>query len=122
MLPAMLPLVPPPPTCRVPEDTLVIPEYVLFPVSTNVPEPDWVKEPEPETTPAKVMESERLKASAALFVTLPAMLPVVPPLPTCRTPAEMVVPPVYVLLPVRMSLPVPLLVTVPVPEMTLVWV
>ena len=43
--------------------------------------------------PAKVMLSERLKASTPLSVTLPAMEPVVPPLPSCRVPAEMTVPP-----------------------------
>ena len=37
--------------------------------------------------------SVRLSTRAALLVTLPAIEPVVPPLPTCRVPAPMVVPP-----------------------------
>ena len=44
--------------------------------------------------PAKVTLSVRLKTRAALSVTLPAIEPVVPPLPICRVPAVMVVPPV----------------------------
>ena len=58
-----------------------------------MPVPAWVREPVPETTPPKVTLSERLKASAPLSRTLPVIEPVVPPLPTCRVPAEMVVPP-----------------------------
>ena len=49
--------------------------------------------PEPLMLPAKVMLSERLKASTPLSRTLPMMEPVVPPLPICRVPAAMVVPP-----------------------------
>jgi hypothetical protein len=40
-----------------------------------------------------VTVSERLKASVPLSVTLPTMLPVVPPLPSCKVPALIVVPP-----------------------------
>ena len=58
-----------------------------------VPEPSWVSAPVPETVPAKVTRSERLKASVPLLATLPAMLPVVPPAPICSVPAAMVVPP-----------------------------
>ena len=59
-----------------------------------MPVPAWVSEPVPVMTPAKVMLSERLKASTPLSVTLPAIEPVVPPLPTCSVPALIVVPPV----------------------------
>ena len=45
----------------------------------------------------------------------PATEPLVPPAPRRRTPAEMVVTPVYVLLPAKVTVPDPSLVTVPVP-------
>ena len=44
--------------------------------------------------------------------------PVVPPLPTCRTPAETVVAPVYVLFALTIVVPLPDWVRVPVPLMT----
>ena len=59
--------------------------------------------------PPKVGLSERLNTIAALFVILPARLPVVPPQSICKTPAEIVVPPVIVLLPVRVRVPAPIL-------------
>jgi hypothetical protein len=59
-----------------------------------VPLPIWLTDPAPEMTPSKVSASERLKASAALLVTLPMMEPLVPPLPSCSVPALIVVPPV----------------------------
>ena len=37
----------------------------------------------------------------------------VPPAPTCMVPVEIVVPPVYVFAPVRMSVPAPVLVNKP---------
>ena len=63
-------------------------------MSVSVPVPDWVSDPVPETMPAKVTLSERLKTNVPLFVTLPMIEPDVPPLPICRVPALMVVPPV----------------------------
>ncbi len=53
--------------------------------------------------------SERLKTRTPLSVTplLPLIEPVVPPPPICRVPLLMVVPPVYVLEPVRISAPHP---------------
>ena len=50
--------------------------------------------PVPLTTPAYVNESLRLKASVPLSVTSPTMLPFVPPSPSCKAPALIVVPPV----------------------------
>ena len=44
--------------------------------------------------PAKVGVSLRSKTSALLSVTVPTMLPLVPPAPICSVPALMVVPPV----------------------------
>ena len=58
-----------------------------------MPVPICCSEPVPETTPAKVMLSEWSKARIALSVTLPAIEPVVLPLPICSVPAEIVVPP-----------------------------
>jgi hypothetical protein len=66
----------------------------LAPLSVSVPVPAWVTIPAvPEMTPAKVMLSERLKVSVPVLATLPVIEPVVPPLPICRIPALMVVPP-----------------------------
>ena len=59
----------------------------------RVPAPCLSTEPVPLMLPSKVMLSERLKIRAALSVTLPVIEPVVPPLPICRVPAAMVVPP-----------------------------
>ena len=56
--------------------------------------PSCTKLPVPLITPAKVTESLRSKARVPLSVTLPVMLPLVPPLPSCSVPALIVVPPV----------------------------
>ena len=56
--------------------------------------PVWLTVPVPETFPAKVRVPVRSKAMAPLSTTFPTMLPVAPPLPICRVPALMVVPPV----------------------------
>ena len=58
-----------------------------------MPVPICLTAPAPEIAPLKVAVSERLKASVPLFVTPPAMLPEVPPLPSCSVPPEIVVPP-----------------------------
>ena len=92
-LPMMLPVVPPLPICSVPILIVVPPMYVLFPVRINVPLPACTKAPAPVTTPPKVTESLRPNAKVPLFVILPTMLPVVPPLPICSVHALMVVPP-----------------------------
>jgi hypothetical protein len=57
------------------------------------PPPNWFTEPVPETTPPNVTASERLKARVPLSVTSPAMEPVVPPVPSCKVPAVIIVPP-----------------------------
>ena len=77
-----------------PAATLTLPIDEPTPVSVRVPLPAWVSAPVPLSTPAKLVGSERSNTSVALSSTLPAMLPVVPPLPTCKVPALMVVPPV----------------------------
>ena len=60
----------------------------------TVPLPCWVKLPVPEITLAIEMSSDRLKINEALLTTLPAPnVPLVPPLPICSAPAEMVVVP-----------------------------
>ena len=59
-----------------------------------VPEPAWFTEPLPLITPEWVMALDRLKVNTALFVIAPAMAPVVPPTPTCNSPAVMMVTPV----------------------------
>jgi len=63
--------------------------------------------PVPETTVARLRSSDRLMARVPLFVTLPAIEPVVPPLPICSVPAEIVVPPDQVLAAARTVVPVP---------------
>ena len=67
---------------------------MLVPVKVNVLAAILVTDPVPLITFAYVKLSLRLKASVALLVTLPSMLPVAPPAPNCKVPAEMVVPPV----------------------------
>jgi hypothetical protein len=54
-----------------------------------------VSTPVPLTSPPKVRVSERLKMKVPVSVTLPVMLPAVPPAPICSVfPALIVVPPV----------------------------
>ncbi|MNI58030.1 hypothetical protein D3C73_1131250 [compost metagenome] len=63
--------------------------------------------------------SLRLNASVALLVTLPVPNdPNAPPLPTCSTPALIVVPPVQVFAPLSIKLPVFIFVRRPAPETT----
>ena len=59
----------------------------------SVPAPCLSTEPVPLMTAAEGELSVRLKIRAALSMTLPVIEPVVPPLPICRVPAAMVVPP-----------------------------
>jgi hypothetical protein len=66
----------------------------LAPVRTVVPVPAWSSSPLPEMVPASVNVSDRLTANCALLMTLPTMLPVVPPSPSRSMPALIVVPPV----------------------------
>lgn len=73
-----------------------------------MPVPALVREPVPEIAPAKVRLSERAKARVPLVTTSPERLPVVPPLPTCRVPAEIVVPPVWLAAPVSVRVPAPI--------------
>jgi len=65
----------------------------LSPVSVSVLLPRLLSMPQPDTLPAKLSASLRLKASVPSLTTSPAMEPVVPPLPSWSVPAEMVVPP-----------------------------
>jgi len=73
---------------------------VLTPVRVRVPAPFLTSEPEPEIALAEkfvpwAMLSLRLKTRTPLLVMvlLVERLPVVPPLPICRVPTEMRVPP-----------------------------
>ena len=100
-----------------PAEIVVLPVYVLAFVNVNVPAADFCNAPVPETTPAKVYASLRLKVRFALFVTLPLIEPVVLPAPTESVPAVIVVPPEYVLVFVSSSAPVPSFVSIiEVPE------
>ena len=65
-----------------------------MPDKVNEPVPDFVKAPVPLIAPEKVNSSLRLKARVPLLFTLPVMLPLVLPAPSCKVPAEIVVPPV----------------------------
>ena len=68
---------------------------------------------------ATVTLPERLNTRAALFVTAPLpRVPTVPPLPTCRVPAETVVVPVYVLAAVSVRTLLPSWVRPPEPLTT----
>ncbi|GJD43419.1 hypothetical protein AFCDBAGC_1271 [Methylobacterium cerastii] len=69
----------------------------MVPVNVRVPLPLCRSKPAPETPPAKVIASPRLNASVlvlALRATSPTIEPVVPPVPICSVPVEIVVPPV----------------------------
>ena len=81
-------------TVSVPAETSVAPVKPLAPVSVRLPAPSLVSVPVPPIALAAVRSLLRLKTSAALLVTAPEpKAPVVPPSPTCRTPAEIVVTP-----------------------------
>ena len=74
------------------------------------PEPFCEMVPKPEIALATVIASDRLKLSDAPLATLTApvpKVPVVPELPICKTPDEMVVDPVYVFVPVSKVVPAP---------------
>ena len=65
------------------------------------------------------MDSPVVRSSVALLrVTLPEVLPVVPPLAMRRVPALTMVPPVWELAPERVKMPLPVLVKAPAPLMT----
>jgi hypothetical protein len=68
--------------------------------------------------PAYVTSSERLKRTEALLMIFPTTDPELPPLPNCRVPALIVVLPLKVLSPSRMTVPLPSFVTAPEPEIT----
>jgi len=59
-----------------------------------VPVPFCWNPPVPDMTPPKLKVSDRLMAKMPLLITLPAIDPVVPPLPSCNVPALIVVVPV----------------------------
>jgi len=58
-----------------------------------VPGPICANAPLPEMTPPNGNVSERLMAKMPLFVTSPTIDPLAPPLPSCKVPPLMVVPP-----------------------------
>ncbi len=75
--------------------TAVLPEKAaLLPLRVVVPVPTCDRAPVPLIAPARLRSLLRLKTSVPLLVTSPTMLPEVPPLPSCKVPAVMVVPPV----------------------------
>ena len=55
--------------------------------------PAWTSDPLPLIMPAKASVSARSNTSVPSLATSPAMLPVVPPLPSRSVPAAIVVPP-----------------------------
>jgi hypothetical protein len=63
-------------------------------VMVRMPLPAWVRVPPPETIPAKVMLSVRLKTRAPSLATSPVIEPAAAPLPICSVPALIAVPPV----------------------------
>ena len=67
-----------------------------------------VTEPLPEIALETVVVPLRLTTSEALSTTAPEpKVPTEVPFPTCNVPADIVVVPLYVLLPVKVSVPVP---------------
>ena len=98
-----------------------MPVYVLAPERVSVPLPFLINDPDPLITPEYAYALLRLMMRVPLLVMFDEAgpkLPVVPPLPICSVPAEMVVVPVYVLSPVKISVPAPDLVTEMGPDIT----
>jgi hypothetical protein len=84
-------------TTNAPLVTLVAPpNALLLLVRVVAPVPIWLIAPLPEITPGVVIVVPEAgsKASVALSVILPAIDPLVVPLPSCSVPAEIVVAPV----------------------------
>ena len=69
---------PPLPICRVPPLMIVPPVKALLAVSTSVPSPDLVREPEPERTPLKVPSTELVTVSVLKAARLAVALTVPP--------------------------------------------
>jgi hypothetical protein len=67
---------------------------VLVFVSTVTPVPFCCNAPVPEITLPNTNMSDRLIANVPLLSTSPTIEPTVPPSPSCRVPAAIVVPPV----------------------------
>jgi len=63
------------PNCSVPELIVVPPENVLAPDKVTVPLPAWVKVPEPEITPERVMLEDPEKDIAPLLTMVAARDP-----------------------------------------------
>ena len=101
-----------------PPPLMVVAPTVRVPLaSVRTPAPSFSREPVPERPAVKVELLERLKTRAALFVILPVIEPVVPPLPMETVPLEITRPPAFVAEPVRESVPVPALVRAALPVM-----
>ena len=101
-------VVSPPSTRNVPALRVAAATLLPAAVSTVVPVPIWLSAPEPEMTPPNVIVSLRLNASTPSFATSPTIEPEVPPSPSCKVPATIVVPPVPVLSAVSTVVPVPI--------------
>ena len=100
---------------RLPDEMVVPPLKLLTPVRVNVPAPDLISEPVPEIAPERVPALVWFSTKDALFTIAPVPRLCVLPI---RLPDVMVVPPVKLLVPVRVSVPLPDLVNEPVPEIT----
>ena len=104
----------------VPPLIVVGPENVL-PVlpSTSTPGPSFDNVPPPLIKPANVCAVALSSANTELLATVPEeTVPFVVPLPSCKVPPEIVVGPVYVLLPASTSTPLPTRVRPPGPLST----
>ena len=77
-----------------PPYTSIAPVKALLPPRVTSLLPSLAMPPVPEMLPLKANASLRLNASVPLLTTSPRIAPVVPPLPSCRVPALIVVPPV----------------------------
>ena len=67
---------------------------MLAPARVKVPVPCLVRLPLPLIAPPRLRASERLMIKAALLTISPLTPPEMPPLPSCKVPAVMVVVPV----------------------------
>ena len=58
-----------------------------------MPGPIWLTLPNPEITPGNTADIAAVECQRAVIDNIPKIPPLVPPLPSCKVPAPMVVPP-----------------------------
>ena len=104
-LPLSEPVVPPAPTCNVPAEITVPPEWVAPAERMSVPEPDCVSTPVPDNAPDRVAVPAEVNCNVALFTTVSASsLPPIWNVPALTVSCEV---PVAWIEPCRVNVPLP---------------